>query len=918
VHRDIKPGNLMVAKDGRPVVLDFGLAHADEGDGLSLTLSTDVLGTPYYMAPEQLRRESRGVDRRTDVYSLGVTLFECLTRRRPFDAVSREALFRQILTVEPPAPRGLNPRIPGDLEVVVLTALDKDSDRRYQSALDFAEDLRRVRQFEPIRAKPISAMGRLWRWSRRHPAIAGSVSFAMLSLFAGIIVSLVLLREAKLALDREQSTRAELYHALSIAVASDDVRGRFSPMQPRLLKSALEQIDREDSGFEYAEETRWTTTARLKTLDQRCRSLIAVRDRLGGLASICASDLLHMWARVLLFTEAAAEYGPAVVEYAQVALAWLRGVESTDVRLIRARILLLDALLQRGTSEDLAAAAQHAESWIAERSPDAGRDPTLTALYESRLGGALMGLKQIPRAKQMLERSIKEVTRRFPHTFIANGAMTNLLALYDEEGQEVKAQGLRVELGESLALSLSIAVVNRHYGFPHSRAAVGPNRREIWTWMQKIVLERRKLSQSQAKGLLADCKRLCKKIADDDPVMYLVARALMIAGINQGNVVNEGYRYPGVGQIFQRAIRILRAYAKDPKDRSKTSWVAWAFSLGPLGHHYNLRGELESSEKTFREGRDLCPRDNYNWWMHSKGLGDCFSRQGRFPEAKPLLLESYTVISGWLGPSDGNTLVTVQYLIALYRRWGKLDEAVRWHGRFTPSSSERYLAETYVQFGKYRLAEIHLERGLRDLPSDKRAFFLRAQIKLLEKDYDLAIHHAKAVVGLGFSRGHRVWAQALFAKGMSSEAVPHFKLAAESPRFRRIRGDGFWSDYGAALAAHEDVSAGRDLLNELVEECPLEPLAWHARARFLATCKGLTTEDRAEAVRSAKKASEWFSDRRALLLAGLAEAQFRADDLPAARATATRVLSLMDGDAQWLTLAEARRRLKFYGGKEPR
>tara|TARA_R110002072_G_scaffold107517_2_gene233871 strand:+ start:11444 stop:14875 length:3432 start_codon:yes stop_codon:yes gene_type:complete len=189
VHRDLKPGNLMVAHDGRPVVLDFGLVH-DESESLGLTGSSDVLGTPYYMAPEQLQTTRGAVDRRTDVYSLGVTLFECLTGRRPFDAVSREALFRQILTVEPPSPRTINPDIPRDLEVVVLTALDKDRDRRYQTALEFAEDLRRVRQFEPIAARPVSPAGRLWRWARRHPAIAASVAFAMLSLTVGLTLSL--------------------------------------------------------------------------------------------------------------------------------------------------------------------------------------------------------------------------------------------------------------------------------------------------------------------------------------------------------------------------------------------------------------------------------------------------------------------------------------------------------------------------------------------------------------------------------------------------------------------------------------------------------------------------------------------------------------------------------------------------------
>ena len=208
VHRDVKPGNLMVHDDGHPVVLDFGLAHAhdgDDGEGLGLTRSTDVLGTPYYMAPEQLRQQPGGVDCRADVWALGVTLYECLTGQRPFTATSREALYRQILSEEPTAPRQLNSQISRDLEVVLRAALDKEPNRRYQTASEFADDLRRVRCYEPIAAKPVSTWGRVWRWSRRHPSVALSSSIAAVSLVAGLTISLIL--QTRLA-DTLVSTRS--------------------------------------------------------------------------------------------------------------------------------------------------------------------------------------------------------------------------------------------------------------------------------------------------------------------------------------------------------------------------------------------------------------------------------------------------------------------------------------------------------------------------------------------------------------------------------------------------------------------------------------------------------------------------------------------------------------------------------------
>ncbi len=189
VHRDVKPSNIMVGEDGNPVIFDFGLARGETDDSTILTQSGDLMGTPSYMPPEQIEGRREGNDRRSDIFSLGVTLYECLTLRRPFESPTQKGLFQKILTAPPPDPRRFNSKISRDLKVVLETALEKDPGRRYQTALDLAEDLRRVRCYEPIRARPPSPGLRLRRWTQRNPVLATMI----VALFGGLTVSLTLL-----------------------------------------------------------------------------------------------------------------------------------------------------------------------------------------------------------------------------------------------------------------------------------------------------------------------------------------------------------------------------------------------------------------------------------------------------------------------------------------------------------------------------------------------------------------------------------------------------------------------------------------------------------------------------------------------------------------------------------------------------
>jgi serine/threonine protein kinase len=249
LHRDIKPGNLLLDETGSLWVADFGLARLRDDPGP--TQSGDLLGTLRYMSPEQLLARRGVVDQRSDVYSLGATLYEALTLRPAFDGQDHQTLIQQVLFDDPTPPRRINPTIPKALETVILKAMTKEPSGRYATSAEFADDLRRFLDDVPVLARPQSVVDRSVKWARRHRTslMAAATALVLALTVASALLwhernqTVAALDEARRTLDREARAMdliSEGAYSLSM-IGMASMTQEASQAQQQLAQSFLQQ-----------------------------------------------------------------------------------------------------------------------------------------------------------------------------------------------------------------------------------------------------------------------------------------------------------------------------------------------------------------------------------------------------------------------------------------------------------------------------------------------------------------------------------------------------------------------------------------------------------------------------------------------------------------------------------------------------
>jgi tetratricopeptide (TPR) repeat protein len=412
VHRDIKPGNILIEKaTGKAKLGDFGLARA-EVHTQALTQEGVMLGTPVYMSPEQARAAT--TDPRTDVYSMGVTLYEVLTGEVPFHGTGLMVV-RQILTEEPRPPRRLNDQIPRDLEVICLKAMAKEPARRYDNAGEMADDLRRWQRGEPIRARPAGPVYRGWRWCRRRPLVAGLAAALLLTFLAGFAGVFAQWRQAEAARDEEARQRGE-------AEAARDAETRQHAAAEGARAAEVRQRERAETSYHLARQA----------LDRIMKLKNDPRLQEGDLQD--------------LQTELAQAEKAFYEQFVQV-----RG-DDPAFKFERARALWLlgDLTTQLGTQEEAVRHYRHALELfdsLARQHPDAGQYRDGSAAVLAGLAQSLHALGRLPEAEGCLHKAVELNTEAMAREPFQPGllegkasALILLSRLYVETNRWAKAE----------------------------------------------------------------------------------------------------------------------------------------------------------------------------------------------------------------------------------------------------------------------------------------------------------------------------------------------------------------------------------------------------------------------------------------------------------------------------------------------
>lgn len=667
IHRDLKPGNVLVDEGGRVKVLDFGVARAtdaEEGGGSGgQTFRTEagaMVGTLAYMSPEQLSGDPHAVDTRSDVYALGVVMYELLAGRVPISVDKRtipEAV--RALSEQEAVPLGNVVReFRGDVQTIVAKSMEKDRQRRYQSASELAADIGRYLRDEPIAARPPSVVYQVRKFSLRHKAVVVGVLGVFVALVGGIVGVAWQARRAgeEAAIARQVSA---VMDGMLRAVNPEEAQGR-EPTLRELLDSAAVGLERGEKLNPRVELALRETIGR--TYHSLGRLAEAERQYEGVLRLAAAGygewsrpalqarrNLVSVWADMGEFEKAEKEA--------------LRVVEMAGKRLGEDDAETIFAKMDLGRVYQETGRWDEAEPLL-KGAMEAGRDKVgeedqrfITALHN--MGTAIKDAGRVEESVGLLREALrlrrKTLGADHPDTLYSMNNLGAALQRWNQEGAHEEAERLMRETLEART---------RVLGADHVSTITTAGNLAVALVESKQLEEALPLAERAYEGWK-------RSLGEAHP------KTLMGMG-------NLGYLYEDLGRdveaeaMYRRVVEVRKRGlgGQDPETWSPMNNLAMLLAR---------TGKLEEAEGQYRELLGLCaqrlPADHAYVGIFRNNFGECLTRAGKFVEAEKELLESLPILETKLGAGNARWVKGVERLAAMYEAKGDAGRAAEWRGR---------------------------------------------------------------------------------------------------------------------------------------------------------------------------------------------------------------------------------------------
>ena len=588
VHRDVKPSNLLLDNQGKIWITDFGLARFQSNGGLTAT--GDVMGTIRYMSPEQVAGNSALVDQRTDVYSLGITIYELITLREAFDGADRQAFLRWISDEEPRPPRQINASIPVDLETIVLKAIAKSPQDRYTTAREFADDLRHFLEGKPVLARRAGLTDRTAKWGKRHKTLVGAALVLLLVVLVGSVASALLIAsehsKTKAALVQAESN---LHRAETHFRQLREVVDRFGAYHAEQLKDlpGAESLRRQlllDTLNYYREFIQYAVD------DPTLQADLAVSYSKEAAISEQIGDKT---ASLEAYRRAAKAFGALAAAYPK------ESRYRADMALCQNNIgLLLSAIGQPAEAEQAYQQALTIQKQLVAEDQNSDKSRSDLALTFGNLGLFANSIDQLPKAEEAYRQAIRiheQLIEKFPDNpdYLHNLAINynNLSFL------QVKTDPIKAEESSGKARSIQERLVASHPENAEFQSDLALSYNNLG------ALENNNGSLNKAESSYQQAIAIQEQLVRKSPSVIRFRGDLSVSFNNLGRLYSKSEKFDLAQKSFERAQSIMKALVDDyPNELNYQSSLGGI--LNNLGMVFEQLDRLDDAATMYEQAID--------------------------------------------------------------------------------------------------------------------------------------------------------------------------------------------------------------------------------------------------------------------------------------------------------------------------